>query len=111
MQGRDTATVIGIVVLVVLLLGLLSGGMMMFPGMMGYGGFGFGSLWGIVMMVLWLLVIGGVVALVIWLFQQGRFFETTPASGARSALDILRERYAKGEITREQFEQMRRDLE
>jgi uncharacterized membrane protein len=26
------------------------------------------------------------------------------------ALEILRERYAKGEITREQYEQMRRDL-
>ena len=29
---------------------------------------------------------------------------------ARSALDILRERYARGEITREQYEEMRREL-
>ncbi|MBI3079925.1 MAG: SHOCT domain-containing protein, partial [candidate division NC10 bacterium] len=32
------------------------------------------------------------------------------AAGGR-ALDILKERYAKGELTREQFEAMRRDLE
>ena len=31
--------------------------------------------------------------------------------GEESAEDILRRRYAAGEITREQFEQMRRDLE
>jgi putative membrane protein len=32
------------------------------------------------------------------------------ASGSESALDILKRRYANGEITREQFEQMRRDV-
>lgn len=32
------------------------------------------------------------------------------ASGGESALDILKRRYARGEITREQFEQMRRDV-
>lgn len=29
----------------------------------------------------------------------------------QSALDVLKERYARGEINREQYEQMRRDLE
>ncbi len=33
------------------------------------------------------------------------------ASGGESALDILKRRYASGEITREQYEQMRRDIE
>ncbi|MHB1415766.1 MAG: SHOCT domain-containing protein [Chloroflexota bacterium] len=31
--------------------------------------------------------------------------------GTKRALAILRERYAKGEINREQFEQMRREIE
>ena len=37
---------------------------------------------------------------------------TTPApvSGTRSPLDIVSERYARGEITREQFEQLKADL-
>ncbi len=33
------------------------------------------------------------------------------ASGGEDPLDILKRRYARGEITREQFEQMRRDLQ
>ncbi len=113
MQGRDVATVIGIIILVILVLGLLGGGMM-WTGMMGYGGYGgfvFSPLWGIVMIVFWLLVVGGIVWLVVSLFQQGRPSGMGPTVTGDTALNILRERYAKGEITREQYEQMRHDLE
>ena len=49
--------------------------------------------------VFWVLVIYGIV----WLFRR--------AKGERgNALDILKERYAKGEITREQFEAMKKDI-
>lgn len=37
--------------------------------------------------------------------------ESGRGSSGESALDILKRRYASGELTREQFEQMRRDIE
>ena len=59
----------------------------------------------ILVIVFWALVILGIVALAKWL--------TSPRDGGstRRPLDILQERYASGEITRDQYEQMRRDLE
>ncbi|HLC40190.1 MAG TPA: SHOCT domain-containing protein [Methylomirabilota bacterium] len=54
------------------------------------------------------LMIIGIIAGVRWLATAGN------PSGARGesdrALQIIRERYAKGEISREKFERMRRDL-
>jgi len=115
-QGRTIAIVIGAIVLVVLLLALVAGaGFAMGPGMMGWWGFGYGPWWGVLMMILMLLfsalLIGGGVLLVLWLVQQGRLTAAAARPSAARPLDILRERYAKGEITREQYEQMRRDLE
>jgi putative membrane protein len=52
----------------------------------------------------WILVILGIVVLVKWLAGDGA------ARTEKRALDILKERYAKGELTREQFEQMKRDV-
>ena len=119
MRGKDIALVVGLVVLVVLLFGLLGGGMMgygwggpwggwMGPGMMG--GYGFG--WGILMPVFWALVIGGIVLLVLRLLSPSHEATTWGGPGAGNrALDILRERYARGEVSKEQFDQMRRDVE
>jgi putative membrane protein len=116
MQGRDrdVVLVISLVVLGILLLGLLGGGMMgygwggwMGPGMMG----GFGLGWGILMLIFWAAVVGGIVLLVLRLAGQN---PATAPDGSRAedrALEILRERYARGEITKEQFDQMRKDLE
>lgn len=113
MQGRDVAIVAGVVVLVILVLGLLGGGMMGFGGMMGgYYGSGFAGPWMAVLMLLfWALVIGGVVLLVVWLVRQGSNMAPGSASREDTALELLKRRYARGEITRDQFEQMRRDLE
>jgi putative membrane protein len=59
----------------------------------------------IFMVLFWVLVTLGIVALAKWLSS------TRGGGSTRRPLDILQERYARGEITREQYEQMRRDLE
>ena len=58
------------------------------------------------MLLFWGLVILGIVALAKWMFDRSG----EPPRG-KSALDILKERYARGEIDREEFEQRKRDLE
>ena len=64
---------------------------------------------GVLSLVFWALIIGGIVLLVVWLARNGK--NLAPASKSESALDILKVRYAKGEITKEQFDAIRRDLE
>ena len=59
-------------------------------------------------MMLWpILVIGGVVALVLLLLHSGRT-ETPPAwrrdLSRQTSFDILRERFARGEIDRQEYE-------
>jgi putative membrane protein len=73
--------------------------------MMGWGG-GWGW-FGLIHTVLWwFLIILGIVVLVKWL-SGGASRKETPE---RRALEILAERYARGEINREEFEQKKKDL-
>lgn len=80
--------------------------------MMGF--FGIGML---MMAAFWVLLIGGAVWLVVTLVRGSQSNAAPnsphalmlPASG-QTPLDILKTRYAKGEITKEQFEQMKTDL-
>ncbi|MBI4498257.1 MAG: SHOCT domain-containing protein [Chloroflexi bacterium] len=58
------------------------------------------------MLAFWGALIVGVVLLVRWLVEA-----TTASSGSESSLDILQRRYAAGEITREEYQQMRQVLE
>ena len=55
----------------------------------------------------WILIIAGVVLVVRWLSERNGQGKT---SLAESPLDILKKRYAKGEIDREAFEQMKQVL-
>jgi putative membrane protein len=88
----------------------------MMGGMMGGSGFGFGGL-GLVGMILNLVitlgVIVGIVMLVVWLVR--RVGSEGPGSqraggGQLPPREILQVRYARGEITREQYQQMLTDL-
>jgi putative membrane protein len=73
---------------------------------------GFGVWWGfgiLHMLVLWGVVIGAFVLLVRAIrFRPHALGMPSPPE---SALDVLKKRYAAGEIKREEFEQMRRDIQ
>jgi putative membrane protein len=78
------------------------------PGMMGPYGWGHGWAFGMIGMALWwVLILLGIALLARWLFKGGPGSATT--SGKR-ALEILEERYARGEIDKQQFDNMKRDL-
>ncbi|MCL5965909.1 MAG: SHOCT domain-containing protein [Deltaproteobacteria bacterium] len=64
--------------------------------------------WMILQMVLWLVVIVGFVALAVWVVL--RFFPGGNGRNEQSALDILKKRYARGEITREEYEEKKREI-
>ena len=72
--------------------------------MMGYGFSGFAPFGMIFMILWWVLIIAGIVALVKWLSRS------SGTAGGNSALDILKERYAKGEIDKKEFDERKKDL-
>lgn len=78
---------------------------------------GFGGNWGGMMAMGALMMVlfwGAVIVLVVWavrsLARGGSGSQMAMPPGGR-AVDILKERYARGEITKDQYEAMRRDIE
>lgn len=78
------------------------------PWMMG--GWGTGWFGMIFMMVFWGLVIVGLILLVKWLIQSKTDKERAGLHYGSRAMEILKERYVRGEINRDQFESMKKDL-
>lgn len=76
-------------------------------GNMGWGGGGFGFGW-IFMLLFWGLVIWVIFALIRGFSGHGNCGH---GQGEKKALDILKERYAKGEIGKEEFDAKKKDLE
>ena len=58
---------------------------------------------------MWLLIILVVAVVLYFVFARSRS-DSFPPSRQETPLDILKKRYAKGEITREEFEQLKKDL-
>ena len=76
-------------------------------------GYGWPMLWMVFWNILWLVLFGLLIwALVRWLARSSRAADFgPPPSREPSALEILRQRYARGEIDTTTFEQMRERLE
>lgn len=120
---RNVGLIIGIVILIALVV-LLTGGMGMMgvlqssagnfgmgPGMMNGGmmGSAYNPLGGVLAIVLSVVIIGGIALIVSTLMRENH--TSSPLGSRETPLDILKARYARGEISAEQFMQMRKELE
>jgi putative membrane protein len=77
--------------------------------MMGYPGFGMmGFFGGWIGMLVNLAILIGIVVLIVWAVK--RFTSNSPSMSVQTPREILQARYARGEITREQYQQMLQDL-
>jgi putative membrane protein len=72
---------------------------------------GFGMVGLLLMLLLW----GGLIALAVWLvsliFPRAGRSSASPSERELNARQIIDRRYARGELTRDQYELMRQDLE
>jgi putative membrane protein len=112
-EGKMRKALLILVISLFVLVFVLDGGAraQMGPGMMDWGhwGYGMGWFWTIIMVVFWIAVIVGIIFLIRW------FVISTSAGGRAvrsedSPLEILKRRYARGEINKEEFEEKKKDL-
>ena len=68
-------------------------------------GMGIGAL---VVLMFWIFVIAGIALLVVWV--AGRALGGGAGRGVESALEILKKRYARGEISKAEYEEKKKDL-
>lgn len=113
-QNQKTALIIGSVVVVILvfvLLGFLfiwgfrgAGFGMMGPGMMG----GYGSMFLVPIFII--VILGIVIWAAVTATQKSSGSNAATDYKAETSLDILKRRYAQGEIDKEEYETKKRDL-
>jgi putative membrane protein len=66
----------------------------------------------IMMFLFWAALIVGIVVLIRWLLTTGGSgHQAATRNNADSPLDILKKRYARGEISKQEFDDMRQDLQ
>lgn len=78
-------------------------------GMMGYGGWGW---YGPLNMIIWLLILALIIGGIVWFarttMQRTEAAQLSPRRPP--GLDVLEERYARGEINRDEYLQKRKDI-
>ena len=74
--------------------------------MMNFGFSGAGAFGWLMMILWWGLIIFGIVMLIRWLMNQSR----GTSGHKQTPLEILKERYAKGEINSQEFEEKKKNL-
>jgi len=89
--------------------GMMGGGMRMGNNMMGSGMmgnypayYGYNNFWN----MLWLVFLIGAIVLIVWLIYKF----TKKREESETPINILQKRYAKGEISKKQFEEMKKEL-
>lgn len=107
----DEKLIVVIILVVVALFVIWFLPMVMFPGgMMGWGMMGFGWM-GPWMFFVPLLFIALMILGAYYLLTGYRNETNSPESAGDKAFEILRERFAKGEITKDQYMEMKEELE
>ena len=101
--------IVTILIVLPLVFGLIWGGQdggwgMMGPGMMG----GFG--WGWFMPIFPILFLGLIIWAVVALARGSSESRGTDSSKADSAMEVLKQRYARGEINKEEYEEKKKDI-
>ncbi len=61
--------------------------------------------------IIFVLFWAAVIWLIVWAVRRSGHEHPMMGPGGKTPLDIAKERYARGEITKEQFEQLRKDLQ
>jgi putative membrane protein len=107
-------TILGIIIILLLVFGAISGwpyggwGMMrpwmMGPGMMA----GYGWMW--LIPVFWIVLVGLIIWAIVAAVRRSNESKGSDSSKADSALEMLKKRYAQGEISKEEYEEKKKDL-
>ena len=98
--------VLAVLIIVPLIFGIISGWDGYGYGMMGMMG-GFGWMW--MMPVFWVVIIG----LIVWAITSASRHSESDGSGpttTSSALEILKKRYAQGEISKQEYQEKKGDI-
>jgi len=101
--------ILGVVIILPLVSGAISGWQygdwgMMGPGMMG----GFGWMW--LMPVFWMVILGLIIWAIVASVRSSSESKGSDSSKADSALELLKKRYALGEIDKQEYEEKKKDL-
>jgi len=78
------------------------------PMMGGFFGGGLGWIGMIFGFIFFVVIVIGIILLIVWLVRRSGYNVADKTS--MHSLEILKERYAKGELTKEQYENMKKEL-